>query len=204
MASQVRRVRAKWSGLAGGPYLSTWYFLFELGDVTSVITNVRKFLTDLAPVFASQLSVSLEPDQMIFDEADGHLVGVESDNVGAAIVGTAGPDPLPMATQGVIRLTTGGIVNSRRVRGRFFVPGPVENNSTNGVPVASYLTAINGAANTLRTTSAGGGDWCVYSRPLTEEMIPKDSDLEPRPGSAHSVEGVSGWSNWGVQRKRRD
>src|SRR6188768_4427383 len=87
--AEVRRVRATWTGLAGTPYLSTWWFENETGQVGEIVTAVRKFLTSCRPAFSNGLSVNLEADQGIFNADTGDLIGVESASPGAAITGTA-------------------------------------------------------------------------------------------------------------------
>ena len=195
--AEIRRVRAVWTG-AGSPYLSTWYFQNDLGSASAAVTNVRAFLTTLAPRFVTGLRVDLEADQSIIDDQTGTLQSIETGVPGASIVGTNGGEPLPFQTQGVMRLTTDGIVAGRRVRGRFYVPGPSEADS-NPVPLASYLTVLNNAGANLITATAAGGAWAVWSRPVVNSPT-----VPNRPGSSHPIKGSSGWSKWGIQRRRRD
>ena len=201
--AEVRRIRATWTGIAGTPYLSTWHFENVVGKASEIVTATRKFLTTVAAQATNAISVTLEADQAIFDAATGDLIGMESTSPGAAINGGLAGDMLPPANQGVLRLATGGIVNNRRVRGRFYIPGMCEANST-GVPAAGLTTVFNTAGSTLIVDSVATGAWVVYSRPLKAEDIPAGSSLSPRAGSIHDVQAATGWNKWGVQRRRRD
>lgn len=201
--AEVRRVRASWTGVAGSPYLSTWYFDNVIDQGDEIVTALRKFLTSLRPCFTLALSVTLEASHDILNVEDGHLIGSESAAPGAAITGTASGEPLPAQCQGVMKLTTGGIVNGRRVRGRFFVPSPTELVS-DGSPITAFKDAINTAGSALVIDSTSTGPWVVYSRPLEADQIPPGSSLEPRAGSIHNVQTATAWTKFGIQRRRRD
>ena len=201
--AEVRRVRATWTGLAGTPYLSTWWFESETGQVGEIVTAVRKFLTSCRPAFSNGLTVNLEADQGIFNADTGDLIGVESASPGAAITGTASGEVLPLQCQTVLKLATGGIVNNRRVRGRFFIPAPTELIS-DGTPLATLKGAVNAAAATLIVDSVATGAWVVYSRPIKAEDIKPGSDVVPRAGSIHNVQAATAWNKFGIQRRRRD
>jgi hypothetical protein len=102
-----------------------------------------------------------------------------------------------------MKLSTAGIVNGRRVRGRFFVPAPTEL-SSDGTPSATFKDAINTAGSTLVVDTVSTGQWVVFSRPLEADQIPQGSDLEPREGSIHVVQTATAWNKFGIQRRRRD
>jgi hypothetical protein len=201
--TEVRRVRGVWTGIAGSPYLSTWYFENEIGKSDQIVTALRKFLTTLRPCFYLGLSVNLEASHDILTAEDGKLLGSESSTPGAAITGTGSGELLPPQCQGVMKLSTAGIVNGRRVRGRFFVPAPTEL-SSDGTPSATFKDAINTAGSTLVVDTVSTGQWVVFSRPLEADQIPQGSDLEPREGSIHVVQTATAWNKFGIQRRRRD
>ena len=93
--TEVRRVRGVWTGIAGSPYLSTWYFENEIGKSDQIVTALRKFLTTLRPCFYLGLSVNLEASHDILTAEDGKLLGSESSTPGAAITGTGSGELLP-------------------------------------------------------------------------------------------------------------
>lgn len=202
--TDVRRMRAVWTGLPGSPYLSTWHFRATTGNPAVMVTAVRKFLTSLAAQCRTGISVTLEADQLIFNAEKGDVVGVESAPPGAAILGTAGGNALPFASQGVIKLATGGIVNNRRVRGRFYVPCPSDLANSAGIPLSGYTSVLQGAADVLITDTSAAGKWAVWSRPFE----PDPEVLKPQPaardGSLHDIQAATTFSKWGVQRRRRD
>ena len=102
-------------------------------------------------------------------------------------VGQASGDPLPYATQGLMRLFTPSFINGRQIRGRAFIPGAVEAASTGAVPIAGYLTAVNSAGGALLGGAAP--QLAVWSRTHA---------------AASAVASVSTWSQWAVLRSRRD
>lgn len=202
--AEVRRVRAIWTGVAGTPYISTWWFENSVGAVGTIQAAVRTFLTGLAPHITAGIQAAIEADQSIFNPATGDLIGVESQSGGAAIIGGGATPALPPADQYVLKLATGGIVNNRRVRGRFYVPGPLVSSSSAGVPTAAATTVLNTGAAALIVATASAGKWCVYSRPVKADDIPAGSDVEPRDGTIHTVQAATAWNKFGVQRRRRD
>lgn len=202
--AEVRRVRAIWTGVAGTPYISTWWFENSIGSVGAIQSAVRTFLTALAPAISNTLSCTIEADQSVFNPANGDLIGVESQASGAVIPGTGSGTPLPPQDQFVLRLATGGIVNNRRVRGRFYVPGPTVTADVAGAPSSASITTLNTAAASLITNTASAGKWSVYSRPITAAEIRPGSDAVARDGSIHTVQAASAWSKFGMQRRRRD
>lgn len=197
----LRRIRATWSGVPGTPYLSTWYFDATGSSAAGTVTAVRTFLTSLAPQIVTGLSATVDSEQFILDDQSGEITDVEVAVGGAAIAGSNGGEPLPYQTQGVLKLVTGGIVAGRRVRGRFYVPGPSEAVS-NPTPLGTYNTVLQNACNALITATSASGPWSVWSRPV--RATEADPDVEERDGSTHHIVSGSPWSKWGIQRRRRD
>lgn len=198
MAKDIRQVRVVWSGLPGTPYLSLFHFEYITAKADAAMVAVSAFLQSCQGSIALGLLGHIEPDQNVIDAASGQIEAIETSTAGLDRTGTNATEPLPPATQGVVRLSTDNVLNGRRVRGRLFVPSPCEG-SSNGAPVAAYLTAVGGASNTLLTASGSHGLWVVFSRPRAATH-----PLGARPGTWSEIRSASVWNKWGVQRRRRD
>ena len=186
----ILRVRTVFVGVTGSPWLSTFYFLpaGENGTQTEAddaVAKVGAFWTDLRPQFSSLVTFATDPSVAYLSLA-GQQTGAFSTTPVTAI-GQGSGDPLPYATQGLMRLFTPSFINGRQVRGRAFIPGGVESASTGAVPVAGYLTAVNTAGTALLGGAAP--QLAVWSR---------------KNAAASAVASVSTWSQWAVLRSRRD
>lgn len=189
------RVQTSFTGapVTGGG-LNTLYFEAG-GGLTAADAHdaVVDFWTLCAGAIDSELAMTVLGEIAVIDEATGTLTGVESATP-VVVAGGASGDALPLATQGLIRWRTGEFVNGREVRGRTFVPGPVEVLSTGGRPESSYVGGLNTAAAGLiaETTAA----LLIWHRPGPNAVL--------EPGSSHPVLTGSTWSEWAVLRSRRD
>lgn len=196
------RVQTIWSGVAGSPYYTN---LYALGPLS---TNNGNDLADALEVFYSAItdrvapgvSIQIQPELLEFNETDGVVTGAGSTSQ-LAVTGVGAGDALPPATQGLIRWTTEGIVHNRRVRGRTFLPSPVEtDNLSTGVPSSVYISDVDNAAEALLTTMTGR--MRVWSQPHSED--PPNPNNPNRLGSAHAITGVSVAPFWAILRSRRD
>jgi hypothetical protein len=94
------------------------------------------------------------------------------------------------------------VVGGRRLRGRTFVPAPVEGASiTNGIPSAAYRTALQNAADNM--IGDPDVDLVIWSRPRAAdpEAVPP---VAARAGSHAIVGSATTWAKWAVLRSRRD
>jgi len=182
----VYRVRTQITGGPGGPYLSTLYFNV-VGGLTAANANAATgaFWTALKARMTTAMSYATEAEVAEVDIATGQVTGIVAVTPQTG-TGTLAGDMLPSSTQGLIRWRTGTFVNGREVRGRTFIPGPVEVDSAVGVPVAGYLSIVNAAASAL--IADVNSDLMVYSK--------RNRDAVP------ALSG-SCWSQWAVLRSRR-
>jgi hypothetical protein len=130
--------------------------------------------------------LNVDPEVFLIDQATGEPTGIESTST-AQVLGAQTADPLPWATQGLVRWTTGTFIGGRQVRGHTFIPGTTETDNTLGVPNSTYLTALDAAAATLIGTS--GVTPVVYSR---------------KNHSGWPIISRSTWTKWAELRSRRD
>jgi hypothetical protein len=196
----IRRVRTVFTGVAGTPWYANMYF--DADGVTPTpqenVDDTDAFWTAMAGVIDNNVSWTVGPEVPVIDETTGTLTGVTSVTAGTGS-GTATADPLPYATQGLIRLATDDFVAGRRVKGRIFVPGVVESSSsTTAVPDATFMGILQTAVDGL--IAAGG--FLVWARPFAGAAGPP---VRPaREGSKASISGASVWTQWAVMRSRRD
>lgn len=159
----IRRVRVVTTGLAGSPYLSTFYFNHV--ESTSPASNVGAamgFMNDLDPVMSANAVMNSDIEVPVLDEVTGDLIDVlttPSVNVGGANV--SGDEW--SGKQGLLKLNTGIVVGGRRVSGRLFIPGVCED-AGEAAPTNTYQDTVNQAAEGLVTSSLGIGEWVVWSR----------------------------------------
>lgn len=184
----IRKIDVVWSGLAGAPYFTQFFYGHEAGQATSAAAQLRAFLASWTAVLATGLNIDIQPEQSVIDTASGKPVAVEIGGAQGQITCSGPGDPLPWATQVVLRLPTAQFNNGRRLRGHIFIPGPVESQCTNGVLPAAALTSMNTWVTQHVSNTVATGKWAVWSR-------------------AHSgwasIESPSVWPQFGVLRRRR-
>lgn len=191
------RVRTTFTGGQGAPYFSTFYFSSTVpetqADADGANAHTGAFWNSLEGAFTNQLSWATDGNVDVMSP-DGTLTGTFSVTPQSGVGAETG-DPLPRSNQLLIRWSTGVFVNGRQVRGRTFVPGLTELNSTNGAVGASTIALIQPAINTLAL--AVNPHLVVWSRPC-------DDCTPPRLGEVAGVDSGSVWSQFAVLRSRRD
>lgn len=187
MAS-ILRVRTTWTGLGGAPYLSTHYFTRVDGTSASAAADAVAALWEgAADVIVNTADWNIEGDVAVINDATGALTGIDSIGGGNSGSGASDSQVLSLATQGLLRLTTGDVVGGRILKGHTFIPGPTEASNEGGAPDSAYMTVINNAmADMLASPDA---ELLVWSR---------------KNGTSSPVVGGSAWSKWAVLRSRRD
>lgn len=194
------RYTFRMTGLAGAPYFSTLYTNGNApADAAAAVPHMHTFWDALKGFMTAGLTIALEPEVDSLLPETGQVVNTFSGGVFANVV-TGGNAPLPKATQGLLRLRTGGFVAGRRVNGRLFLPALANDAQFTGVPSPAFLAGFAGAAEDLRDSlAATASEWVVWSRPKEA-----DDSGPARAGSAHLIESVSVWTQFAVLRSRRD
>jgi len=160
-------------------------------------TAWRVFLNSLAGTLTSGLTATIDPELLEFDETSGVVTGTGT-TVQAPVVFSAVGDRLPASNQLLIRWTTNGIVHNRRVRGRTFLPGGMENhNGPLGIPATTVGTPVQSGLDAYLVTMSGRGR--IWAQP--HEGTPENP---ARPGSQHAITGFTLAPFWAVLRSRRD
>ena len=180
------RIRTVFQGIQGAPWLSTMYFGEGASNLAQdAVTAVGAFWGAVDAHISNLVNWSTESDVAVISDL-GVLTGVDS-TTPATGSGAAVADPLPMATQGLVRWRTGLIVLGRELRGRTFVPGLTESAAVDGGLAAAVQSDIQTAADALMADVNSA--LVVWSR-------------------THSVsataQAATVWSQFAVQRSRRD
>lgn len=180
------RTRAIWTGVAGSPAYSNFYWV---GDLTSAGLFAEQHADVLEAVQAYQNSAvewSTEPAVVEIDPTTGAVL---DSNTVTVYTGTGAvlADVLPRMTQALIRLRTGVYTGGREIRGRHNYPYIAETyNESGGVPDPDLLDAIELAYAPLLGTLGGTG-LAVYS---------------PTNGNSAYVTSVSASPQWATLRSR--
>lgn len=169
-----------------GPAVSNLYFQGSgLTDAQSANTAVGAFWLAIVSLFPAYGTAVTEPVATELDTA-GNLVAL----FGVTPItrtGTDSNDALPPQTQGLLRMSTGYIVNNRELKGHMFIPGPCEDsNAAGGAVIGGYRTTLDAAAAGLIAASI---PWVVWSR---------------KNATSVGVSAASTASKWGILRSRRD
>jgi hypothetical protein len=178
-------------------YLSQVWIPGTLGgstaDATDCLTRFRAAWLAMAGKISTAAIVSFNTTVLGYSLLTGKVDSVWNASAAAAFSGSAAGDVLPAQTQGLLRWNTNGIVNGRRIRGRWFIPLPVEADSdANGAPVTAYKTALAAGATALLASPSTPSTPAVYHRASSS--------------SSASVWGITGGTPgpaWSVQRGRR-
>lgn len=174
-----------------------WWLPGSAGGSTADATDCLARFHDVWDTFKTSISSALtfnfDPTVIAVEATTGVLSGAFTGTEPADVVGTGSGDILPLQTQGLLRLGTSTIINGRRVRGRLFVPGPIESvNAAGGVPSGSYVTDVTAGGATLFDAGATSSEPVVWHRPVNGA------------GGSHAlVTSVACAPTWSVLRSRR-
>lgn len=188
LVATLMELQTVWTGVAGSPYYTTLR-AFHGNDLTPEAFSDAwdAALTARAVDFPTALTANIQAELRLIDSVTGTLVGTAPTD-GNVFTGSSSGDPLPRASQALIRWSTPAIVAGRRLRGRTFLPCIIESFNTSGGKVdSSLVTAWRGVLDDF--ISDCQGELCVWS---------------PTHGSVASVEVGTLWDEWAVMRSRRD
>jgi hypothetical protein len=185
----IQRIRTVFTGVAGTPWYSNLYVTATEADAQAEVNIIDGFWEDIKAQMKSTVNWTVEGTVANIDDATGQIVGFSSNDSQTGSGADVG-DALPYATQGLIRLRTGVFMGGREVRGRFNVPAPTENQSSDAKPNSGYLTDLQTAINDRLLGATGlNGALVVYS-PTNATSVPVSE------GSVAPF--------WAVLRSRRD
>lgn len=204
----IRRVTT----VIAGPYvqgggIATHYF-DTLGTPAQVITAVRGFWFAMCAFVGTGTTFTVQGLIANLDESTGQLSGSET-ATGGTETGTGGTDVLPMHVQGVAQFRTGVVLDGREIRGRTFIPAPIETANTAAIPTAAYVAQLNTAADQIiNDVNTGFGVW---RRPrVARPQVGSPGDRwflraqAARSGTFEVASAGDGSTKWGTLRSRRD
>ena len=141
--------------------------------------------SDMATAIGDDYTLQVEQVVYTIDSTNGQPTASAS-VTSSPVSGADSIDPLPGNVNGVVRLSTPLFVAGRQLQGRLWVPGPTENNNTNGKPTSTYQSFILAAVVDNIVTPANG--LVIFSR--THHTF-------------DAVTSASIWNQWGSLRSRR-
>ena len=160
----IQRIRTVFTGVAGTPWYSNIYVTGNEADASLEIDAVGDFWDILAPIIVTPVVWTVEGVVANINDANGQIVST-SDNTERNGAGSQSGEALPSANQYLVRARTGVYVGGRELRGRMFIPGASEAQSSDGLPSSATLTVIEDAVDAeLLGTLGLNGAWVVWSR----------------------------------------
>lgn len=164
-----REIVVDWTTASGGGKASVFMF----GTSSTIATQrvgLRNFLQSVDNLLTPANTWSIRTTGRELDNATGALTGTWTDGTTYTGAGAVTGEPVPDASQILIRWKTDHIVGGRFLQGRTFIPGCVVGNIDDGnLSAAAVTVAANAAAQLIadavqvgvwhRPTSGSGGVW---------------------------------------------
>ena len=184
----VARVRTLWTGVAGSPAYSNFFFDATSTDAGVYQAQVLEMWVAGRAALRSGLTIAMVNPIPIIDVATGEVVDVAVGD-GGSTTGTDTGDALPPANALLARMHTGVFVGGREIRGRCFVPYFTEASNSGGQPSSATVSGWNGLFTDLQAIDNANGAMTVYSRAHAR---------------AEYISAFDVWNQWGSVRSRRD
>lgn len=198
-AASLFRVRATLT-VGGVPCLHTTYWddVSLVGGTalaTEALARVRAFWNSIASLPKSTTTISFDTQVVQLGINTGQPVGAFTGSAPAAVTFSGAADPLPPATQFLVKYSTGVFIGGRALVGHSYLPGFVETtNDTDGTPTAATITSVNTALGLLGTTIVSPINQVVWHRP---------GAINAPTGQAEPVTSRTAIDRWAVQKGRR-
>ena len=201
----IQRQRVVWSGMPGGPGLSTFYF----SDAAAAQGALHTFLEALKGALPQDVTLTMEPGGDVIEDTNGALTAVWAGTLQTPSQGTANTSGYAAASGFLIRWETLRIVSGSRLRGRtYVVPAEGALFGTNGQLSTSDAAGWGAAANDF--VGAVTPNLVVWQRPRSATVAYTDGRgiphkaLAGRLGSSGIVVSASVPVKGVVLRSRRD
>lgn len=190
------RTRVVWTGVAGTPYYSNFFFVGDGPTVADEAQDATIFwASSIVGIIVPSLSLQVESEVTEINAETGEIVKAY-DVAGSTSVGAGDGEPLPFRTQVLTFFGTVDYRNSRRIRGRSFVGGLCEPNNVDGVgPSELVREAIQDTY--VLTLGAGLANHGVWSRPK-----PASGGNPAVPGEISGVTSYQTRATWSSLRSR--
>lgn len=162
-------------------------------DATDCLARFRASWNSFVAFMNNTVTLTFDPICLAVEATTGVLTSSFVGTTPANVTGTGAGDALPRQTQGLCRFGTSAVIGGRRLRGRLFLPNPNEADNTSvGVPSASYVSAVATSFGSLLTAGATTSMPVVWHRPKAGAG-----------GASSLVTSIGGAPSWSVLRSRR-
>lgn len=173
----IRRVRAVWTGVAGTPYYSNFYFNNLTGDASSQSAAVGNLFGDLVNFIRTGVSITVEDEVPLIDSVTGDIQSVDI-GVNPTLVGADPTEALPPANQILVRQRTDTFITGRRLLGKFYLGGQTQTVNDAGAVGAPQRSVIAGAFNEMLQNP--DVQWVVWSRTSGQVADVTDISISPQ------------------------
>jgi len=168
----MNKITAVWSGWAGGPGYSNFYFGGTSADsaqLTVAQDRVHDFFAAITLCLPTPVTISFQPSSQRINPGDGVITDdVAVGSVAPVVVGAGGPNFAAVSGACVI-WRTGLTVGGRLLKGKtFLIPLSAGVYDTDGTILASRLTELRAAATALAAPGAFAAEQQlqVWHRPV--------------------------------------
>jgi len=183
--STLKRINVLYTGLPGLPGTNTFYGHEDGVSTHDQVAAVLAFYTSLATTLRSGLHIAVDSVVEHVDSTNGQVTGVEDTGAGGTVSCSNSGAELPWGSSILVRWRTGVFNAGRELRGRSFIPGATQDDTSAGFPSTALIAAVQGPADTL----VGAANLAVFSRTHFTWA---------------SVNLASVWSEYALMRSRRD
>lgn len=143
---------------AGSNFKAVMYFQ-EGADTADIREAVGGFWDDVSAALASSTLWTVDHESRLLDNETGGLISLDVDSAIYQGAGDNNLDPVPDASQGLIRWATGVVVNGRFLQGRTFIPGIPGDFCSNGNLAPTTVASLAASATTFIAAAPTFGIW---------------------------------------------
>lgn len=159
-------------------------------DPVGAVPLVRAFWAACANVLHISTKFNVLGNGRVLDPETGELTGFYNVAAPAEVVGVSTDQMVPDAAQALVQWRTGVVRAGREIRGRTFIPGLTNSNTTNGNLSAFSIGEFREAGDVL---TGGALDFGIWSRPIEGG----------RAGAFAAADSSDVWPEMAVLRRRR-
>lgn len=179
--TSLYRIRTALTGFAGGPGVSTMYFL----DVETAVASIATFWEAISDAMPTVVTIQPPAAGDIIDDTTGTITGAWTSEGATPITGNgAGLYAAPSGC--VVGWETATILDGRRVRGRtFVVPLTPAAYATDGSMNDTTLASFNAAGTSLIVDQAES--FVVWHRPFAGRAATDDRPAKAAHAGGHAL-----------------
>lgn len=153
-----REIVVDWTTDAGSGFVSVFFFSV-IPSVASQRASLAAMLGDLDQSLVTTCSWTIRQEGRSLNDTTGALQAAWSDPTGQTGTGATASEPVPDASQILVRWATETIVAGRFLKGRTFIPGLAASGTINGNIGPSVVPVLATAASGLIDDNLGFGVW---------------------------------------------